>query len=140
MPRQQLANHVIVCGYGVVGQKIVETLISRDVKFIVIDNDAKKIARVDELGYERIEGDATRSKTLKDAGIESASAIAIAMDDDAKNLFAVLTARDMNKKLFIVARVNDEFVREKLIEAGADYIVMPQRAASVEIIKEIERI
>jgi voltage-gated potassium channel Kch len=50
----------------------------------------------------------------------------------------VLTARDLNKKLFIAARANDEFVREKLIEAGADYIVMPQRAASAEILKELE--
>jgi voltage-gated potassium channel len=140
MPRQQIENHVIVCGYGVVGQKVVETLVSRDVKFVVIDSDAKKVSRLNELGYAVIEGDATHSKPLKDAGIESARAIAITMDDDAKNLFTVLTARDLNKKLFIAARANDEFVREKLIEAGADYIVMPQRAASAEIIKELEKI
>jgi voltage-gated potassium channel len=138
MPRQQMDNHVIVCGYGVVGEKVVETLVSKGIKFVVIDNDPKKIARLSELGYPGIEGDATHSKLLKEAGIESARAIAIAMDDDAKNLFAVLTARDLNKKLFIAARANDEFVREKLIEAGADYIVMPQRAASAEILKELE--
>jgi voltage-gated potassium channel len=139
MPKQELENHVIVCGYGVVGGKVVEKLVSRDTRFIIIDNDPKKIARVNELGYAVIEGDATHSKVLKDAGIERAKAIAICLDDDAKNLFAVLTARDINKKIFIAARANDEFVREKLIEAGADYIVMPQRAASAEIIKELER-
>ena len=139
MPRQELDNHVIVCGFGVVGSKVVETLVSRDIRFIVIDNDPKKIARLNELGYAGIEGDATHSKLLREAGIERARAIAICLDDDAKNLFTVLTARDLNKKIFIAARANDEFVREKLIDAGADYIVMPQRAASAEIIKELER-
>ncbi len=139
MPRQELDSHVIVCGYGVVGGKVVEKLVSRGIRFIVIDNDPKKVARLNELSYAVIEGDATHSKLLKDAGVERAKAIAICLDDDAKNLFAVLTARDINKKIFIAARANDEFVREKLIEAGADYIVMPQRAASAEIIKELER-
>jgi voltage-gated potassium channel Kch len=61
----------------------------------------------------------------------------VVIDDDAKNLFTVLAAHDMNKKLFIAARANDDFVREKLIEAGADYIVMPQRTASKEILNEL---
>jgi voltage-gated potassium channel len=139
MPKQ-LANHVVVCGYGVVGQKVVEVLAAKGIKCVIIDIDVKKVALLNELGFDAIEGDATHSKTLKDAGIESAKAIAITIDDDAKNLFTVLTARDINKNLFITARANDEFVREKLIEAGADYIVMPQRAASAEIIKELQRI
>lgn len=139
MPKEELSNHVIVCGYGVVGQKVVEVLASRSIKFIVIDLDPKKIERLKELGYPSIEGDATHSKPLKDAGIEDAKAIAITMDDDAKNLFTVLTARDLNRKLFITTRANDDFVREKLVDAGADFIVMPQRAASAEIIRELEK-
>ncbi len=139
VPKQELENHVIVCGYGVVGQKVAEVLISRNIRFIVIDVDPKKAEHVRELGYAALEGDATHSKTLRDAGIEGAKAIAITMDDDAKNLFTVLTARDLNKKLFITARANDDFVREKLVEAGADFIVMPQRAASAEIIRELEK-
>ena len=139
MPRQQLSNHVIVCGYGRVGEKVVETLIARGIKFVVIEIDPKKCSRIRELSYTVVEGDATQSRNLREAGIESASAIAVAIDDDAKNLFTVLTARDLNKKLFIAAWANEEFVREKLVEAGADYIVMPQRAASAEIIKELEK-
>ena len=38
------------------------------------------------------------------------------VDNDAKNLFAVLTARDLNKTIFIATRANDEFLKEKLIE------------------------
>jgi voltage-gated potassium channel len=69
----------------------------------------------------------------------SARAIAIVLDDDAKNLFTVITARDMRKDVFIATRANDAFVREKLIEAGANRIVMPQITASKEIMKEISK-
>ena len=82
-------------------------------------------------------GDATSSRVLKSAGVSAAKAIAVVMDNDAKNLFAVLTARDLNKKIFIATRSNDDFIREKLVDAGADFIVMPQKTASVEIVDEL---
>jgi len=132
-------GHVIVCGCGVVGQKVVDVLAERNIHFIAIEIDPKKVERLKEQGYNVIEGDATYSRTLKSAGIENAKAIAVVIDDDAKNLFTVLAAHDLNKKLFIAARANDEFVREKLIEAGADYVVMPQRTASKEIVSEINK-
>lgn len=132
-------GHVIVCGCGVVGQKVVDVLAERNIRFIAIEIDPKKVERLKEQGYNVIEGDATYSRTLKSAGIENAKAIAVVIDDDAKNLFTVLAAHDLNKKLFIAARANDEFVREKLIEAGADYVVMPQRTASKEIVSEINK-
>lgn len=132
-----LDGHVIVCGYGVVGQKVIEVLTERNISFMVIENDPKKVEHLKELGYNVVEGDATLSRVLKIAGIETAKAIAVVLDDDAKTLFTVLAAHDMNKRLFIAARANDEFVREKLVEVGADYIVMPQRTASKEIVSEI---
>lgn len=134
---QNVNGHVIICGYGIVGQKIADVLAEHNLPFVVIDNTESRAAKLKELGLNVIEGDATHSRTLKSAGIENAKAIAIAVDDDAKSLFIVLTARDLNKKIFITARANDEFVREKLIEAGADYVAMPQKAASKEIVKEL---
>jgi voltage-gated potassium channel len=132
-----IKDHVIVCGYGTVGQKTVDVLSENNVPFIVIDLDPKMVDRVQELGYKAILGDATFSKTLKEASIETAKAIAIVMDNDAKNLFTVLTAKDLNKGIFVATRANDDFVREKLVEAGADYIVMPHKSASKEIVKEL---
>ncbi|HVC58506.1 MAG TPA: NAD(P)-binding protein [Candidatus Acidoferrales bacterium] len=137
--KREISGHVIVCGYGVVGQKVTDVLLERGIRFIVIDMDPKKIELMRQLGVDAIEGDATHSRVLKEAYVDTARAIAIVLDDDAKNLFSVLTARDMNKKIFITARANDEFVREKLIEAGADYVVMPQKVASKEILKELTK-
>ncbi|MCL5093392.1 MAG: NAD-binding protein [Candidatus Marsarchaeota archaeon] len=139
MATQKLENHVVVCGYGVVGQKVVEALEDHGVQFIIIEYSPSVVDTIKELNYNVILGDATSSKTLRAAGITSAKAIAVVMDNDAKNIFTVLTARDLNKSLFIATRANDERIREKFVEAGADYIVTPQKSASDEIIGELKK-
>lgn len=133
----EMRDHVIVCGFGIVGRKVVDTLVEHNISFVIVEIDQQVAKKAEELGYKVVVGDATSSKTLRSAGISNAKAIAIVMDNDAKNLFTVLTARDMNKKIFIATRSNDDFVREKLVDAGADYIVMPQKTASREIIREL---
>ena len=135
--RFEMHDHVVVCGYGIVGQKVVDTLLEHNIGFVIVEIDPDVVKKAEELGYKVIAGDATSSKALRSAGILNAKAIAIVMDNDAKNLFAVLTARDLNKKIFIATRSNDDFVREKLVDAGADYIVMPQKTASKEIVREL---
>ncbi len=132
-----LSNHVIVCGYGIVGQKVVDILVENKIRFIIIEINEKVVEKAKEKGYQVIQGDATLSSVLKQAYIATAKAIAIVMDDDAKNLFAILTARDLNKKIFIATRANDSFMHKKFVEAKADYVIMPQKSASKEILKEL---
>jgi voltage-gated potassium channel len=133
----QLKNHVIVCGYGVVGHSVVEVLKENHVEFVILEQNPKTVAAVKEMGYRVVEGDATSAKFLKQVGVVEAKAIAIVMDNDAKNLFSVLTARDLNANIFIVTRANDTFGKEKLTEAGANYVVLPHRSASREILNEL---
>lgn len=131
-------NRVIVCGYGVVGAHVVDDIIKKSSIVTVIEINPALSEKIKAIGAKVIVGDATHSDVLKEAGIEKSDAIAILMDDDAKNLFSVITARDLNKNIFITTRANDEFVRSKLIDAGADYIVMPKLVASREILKQIK--
>ena len=132
-----LKDHVIICGFGIVGEKITDILKEYKVEFIVIEIDEKKIELLKKYNYNYIEGSATKSKNLKEANIKNARAIAVVMDDEAKNLFTVITAKDLNKDIFIATRTNDILIKDKIIEAGANYVVMPQKIASKEIIDEI---
>ncbi len=133
----ELKDHVIICGYGLVGEKIVDVLKEYRIPFIIIEIDKNKIEKLKNSEYSFIGEDATKSKTLKDANIRIAKAIAIVMDDEAKNLFAILTARDLNKNIFIATRTNDIILKEKFIEAGANYVILPQKIAGKEVIEEI---
>ena len=71
-----MRGHTIVCGYGTVGAKVVDVLAESNVPFVVIDSDPKKVERVKELGYKVLEGDATLSRVLRDASVDTAKATA----------------------------------------------------------------
>ncbi len=132
-----IKNHIIVCGYGLVGERIVDTLLQYNVPVVVIETDSKKVEIVRERGIDVIEGDATLSRILKEAGVTTAKAISVVMDDDAKNLLTIITAKSLNSDIIIATRVNDELLKEKLVSAGATFIATPNKSASDELFSEL---
>ncbi len=134
-----MENHVIVCGFGIVGRKVSEVLKSHNIDFVVIELDPDLKPIIEELKYDVIVGDATSARSLRNAGINRAKAVVAAIDNDAKNLFIVLAAKQLNNKIFIAARTKDETITQKFQEAGANYIVNSLRSATDEIMSELVR-
>lgn len=122
---EKLQNHIIVCGYGRVGKSAIATLkeSNRDIVIIEIDENHIQIAR--EEGFLVVEGDASRDEILLQAGIERAWGIIICAGQDSLNLFIVLSARSLNKSLYIVARSVDAENEKKMRRVGADRVVSP---------------
>jgi voltage-gated potassium channel len=123
---KRLNDHFILCGYGRVGQAIANILKQQDAKLVVIDRDREYINKAQEAGFLTIHGDATKDESLKQARIDSARGIIIALGDDASNIYTTLTAKELNTKLPVVARANNEEAQRKLRQAGADRIVAPE--------------
>ena len=69
--------------------------------------------------------DATLEESLREAGVERARGLAACLPDDADNVYVVLTARDLNPNLHIVARAAEEQAEAKLFRAGANRVVAP---------------
>ena len=123
---KKLSNHVIICGYGRNGMEAVERLKSYNKPFIVIERDKEVIEKYeDEILF--IEGDATDDTILDKALIENAQYLIAAMPDDAENLFVVLSARQLNNKLFIISRASLANSEKKILLAGANKVIMPDR-------------
>ena len=121
----KLQDHFIICGAGRVGSRIITTMESAHVSFVVIENDEPRVADLTARGIHLLVGDATLEKTLRDAGVERARGLAACLPDDADNVYVVLIARGLNSKLHIVARAVEEQAEEKLIRAGANRVVAP---------------
>jgi voltage-gated potassium channel len=132
-----LRDHIIICGYGLVGERIADILLKHKFKIIVIENDIKRAELVKKEGMKVIIGDATTSKVLKEAGIEYAKGIAVVMDNDPKNIFCIITAKNLNKNIIIASRVNDDLLKERFKDAGAKFIASPNKSTSDEIFKDI---
>ncbi|MCB0526207.1 MAG: NAD-binding protein [Saprospiraceae bacterium] len=125
---QHLNNHTIVCGYGRHSIEVCEELTKEKVPFLVIELSPERIEFLkQETDYIVLEGDATDDSTLLEAGIEKASALVVTLPKDASNLFVVLSARQLNPKLKIISRLNNAADEPKLLRAGANHVVMPER-------------
>jgi len=123
---KDLSNHVIVCGYGRNGMQAAERLSAYKKPFVIIERNKEVIER-----YEQqllfVEGDANDDEVLKEAGIEKAQFLIAALPDDAANLFVVLSARQLNQKLFIISRASLVTSQKKLELAGANKVIMPDK-------------
>lgn len=121
----KLRDHFIICGAGRVGSHLIRGLQNTNDRFIVIESDRKKVEELTDLGVPVLARDATLEASLREAGVEHARGLAACLPDDADNVYVVLTARDLNPTLHIVARAAEEEAESKLIRAGANRVVAP---------------
>jgi len=122
-----LHGHEIVCGWGRMGQAVVEELRRARRDVVVIEAKEEKVKRLQALDVPVVGGDATTEASLRSAGIERARGLVACLNDDAHNVYTVLTARSLNPDLFIVARAGDEGAEGRLVRAGANRVVSPYR-------------
>lgn len=120
-----LEKHVVICGFGRVGQMLATQLHEAGRSFVIIDKDPRQIEVINDCGFLYIEGEATEEIILQKARIEKASVIATVLPNDAANVFIVLSCRSLNPRLTIIARANQNSTEAKLKQAGADKVVMP---------------
>ncbi|MBT8187924.1 MAG: potassium channel protein [Croceitalea sp.] len=121
-----LSNHVVVCGYGRNGQQAAEKLKAYNKPFVVIEKD-REIIEANEKAALFVEGDVNEDEALMAAGIDRAQYLVAALPDDAINLFVVLSARQLNKNLFIISRASQVTSIRKLEFAGANKVIMPDK-------------
>jgi voltage-gated potassium channel len=124
---EQLNKHAIVCGYGRNGKQSVTKLTKFKMPLVIIENDDERIEEIEEDKLLYIKGDATKDEVLEKAGIVNAKSLITALPSDADNLYVVLSARQLNKKMTIVSRASDDSSDGKLRIAGADNVIMPDK-------------
>lgn len=137
---ENLRNHYIVCGAGRVGRRVISTLQRQGIKTVVIEIEERKIEQIEiSDNVYVLEGDATLEHNLLKAGVDHAAGLATCLADDAANVYVVLTARDLNKKLHIVARAVEEQAEPKLIRAGANRVVAPTIIGSLSMARALTK-
>ena len=134
-----LSNHYIVCGYGRMGRRICRELSAKPLPFVVIEKNQEVIAALQREGITAIEGDATQDEALIQAGIEQAKALVSVVNADTENLYIVLTARGLNKDLYIVARAGEEGSEQKLLRAGANRVSSPYLIGGMQVAQALIR-
>ncbi|MCG8635275.1 MAG: potassium channel protein [Desulfobacterales bacterium] len=130
---KKLNNHYIVCGYGRIG-RVLCNFIREDTNDIVVVEKNEKMTPTlakDKIHY--LIGDASDEDVLEKAGIAKAQSLVAALATDTANVFLVLTARQLNPDIYIMARASSPQVRNKLIVAGANRVESPYDTGAISM-------
>ena len=129
----KLKSHYIVCGYGRIGRVLCQLIREETNDIVVIEQDETLIDTLTQDKMHYLQGDAADENTLTKAGIEKASFLVAALGTDTANVFLVLTARQLNPDIFIMARASSPGVRNKLMVAGANIVESPYDTGAVSM-------
>jgi voltage-gated potassium channel len=136
---ERLTNHVILCGFGRIGNVLARELVRQAKAFVVVDNDPEVIEEATASKYLVVTGEAAEETTLIAAGVERAAALVSSLPSDADNVFITLTARNLNSEIKIITRAEFPSSQKKLKQAGADRVVMPSRIGAHRMARMITR-
>jgi voltage-gated potassium channel len=130
---KNLTNHIVVCGYGRMGEAVVEVLRQRRIPFVVVEVDAERCQGLEDAGQHVVRGDATDEKVLTSTNIAQAKTIITCLADDAHNVYTILLACQLNPKVTVIARAVEDGAEERLRLAGADRVLNPYRLGGTRL-------
>ncbi|MEH0022934.1 MAG: potassium channel protein [Desulfobacter sp.] len=130
---KKLKNHYIVCGYGRIGRVLCNFIREDTPDIVVVEKNEDLTATLEKDKIHYLIGDASDEDILEKAGIGRAKAMVAALATDTANVFLVLTARQLNPDIYIMARASSPEVRKKLIVAGANRVESPYDTGAVSM-------
>jgi voltage-gated potassium channel len=135
----KLRNHYIVCGYGRIGRVLCNILMEEPLDLVVIEKNEDRIPamEMDKVSY--ISGDCIDRENIIKAGIKHAKGFIAALATDSDNVFLILTARQLNPDVYILARSSKNESKTILLSAGADYVESPYDIGAASLAQKIIR-
>jgi CPA2 family monovalent cation:H+ antiporter-2 len=129
-----ISGHVILCGYGRVGQNLSRYLSRFHIETVAIDSDIVRIHESSQAGEKILFGDASRKDTLERAGIHRASLLVITFDDARRAEKIMRLVHSFEPNMRVLVRTRDDTSLDQLIEAGATEVVPEVLEASLMLI------
>lgn len=115
-----LDDHYIICGSGELAEVIINNFIDQNLNFVVITDKREDLDDYSHHDILVVEGMSTEEAVLEHAGIERAKGLVSTLDSEVDNIVTVLTARNLNKNIYIIANAITKSGSEKLMKVGAN--------------------
>jgi len=130
-------EHVILCGFGRVGQNVARVLESQGFEYIALDLDPARIRAARQAGDPVIYGDSADEEMLTRAGLVTASAVVISFSDPATSIGILHSVRRMRPELPVLVRTQDDARLKDLKAAGATDVVPETFEASLMLVSHV---
>jgi K+:H+ antiporter len=132
-----MREHVILCGFGRVGQNVARVLESQGFEYIALDLDPARIAAARQAGDPVMFGDSADEQMLTKAGLETATAVVISFSDPATSVGILRSIRRIRPDVPILVRTQDDTRIKELQEAGATEVVPETFEASLMLVSHV---
>jgi monovalent cation:H+ antiporter-2, CPA2 family len=130
-------NHVILCGFGRVGQNLARALEKHGYEYIALDMDPKRVQQARQAGDPVIYGDAGEPDILEAVGLNNCSVLVISFADPTLALRILRSVRSLNTGVPILVRTQDDTKLDALQSAGATEVVPETLEASLMLMSHM---
>jgi monovalent cation:H+ antiporter-2, CPA2 family len=129
--------HVVICGFGRVGQNIARVLEQTGFEYIALDTDPRRIRLGRQAGDPVVYGDAAQTKMLENVGVAHASVVLITFANPDVALRILRAVRELRADVPILVRTQDDAKLEELQAAGATEVVPETFEASLMLLSHL---
>jgi CPA2 family monovalent cation:H+ antiporter-2 len=130
-------EHVILCGFGRVGQNIARVLESQGFEYLAVDLDPARIRLARQAGDAVLYGDSADDELLRQAGIDNASAVIITFANPAVSVGIVRAVRRLRADVPVLVRTQDDVGLAELTAAGVTDVVPETFEASLMLVSQV---
>jgi CPA2 family monovalent cation:H+ antiporter-2 len=130
-----LSDHAIVCGYGPVGQALVQALSAQGVPSLVVDLNAATIRDLQSSGQAALFADAAQREVWDLCGVDRAKLVAFTFPATPAVETALGYVREKNPAIAVMARTKFRPEAERLADIGADIVVLDEQESGRALIK-----
>ena len=124
---EKLSGHTIICGSGTMAKTVLEILVRKRTKVVLVDNDLEslKVIRRRYPNIPVIESMAIDEMALANANVLDAKCVIAALDSDFDNLMIAMTCKDLGSGVKVIARSDDMQVASRLMKIGVEKVICP---------------
>ncbi|MHC4089705.1 MAG: NAD-binding protein [Planctomycetota bacterium] len=130
---------VVIAGFGLAGRYVADLLDHGRIEYVVVEKNSVTVETQACLGRRIVQGDVSDEATLRSAGIEQASILALTIPDEPAVLKSTSLARRLNAEIYIIARTNYTSVGIKASQLGADDVVKAEQAVALQFYQRLRR-
>ncbi|GAC29670.1 cation:proton antiporter [Brumicola pallidula] len=134
---KDLRNHVLILGFGRVGQSVARMLKLEGIKYVAIDYDPIRVYESRSAGQNVMFGDVSQRDLLKSAGIENAQLALITFDQHDRALKVVNVITALKPGMTVVVRTRKDFQPDDFYSAGASQVVPEIQEGSLMLVSQV---
>jgi CPA2 family monovalent cation:H+ antiporter-2 len=138
LPEQtELSDHVIICGFGRIGQTVSRFLKQESIKFVAIDIDPLRTSKERDAGENVLFGSSRQTELLQAAHLSQAKLVVIAFGEDKQSLEVIQKVRSLSPDVPILVRTRNDDQLQALQEAGANQVVPESLEGSLMLVSQV---